>query len=78
MTGDLLQYVIYDHPSDFPEYWVVRTWKIRPGAMEASGHAQLFRDVDRARGWIAQEYPGVVLVQGQGVDPDPVVFEVYM
>lgn len=76
--ADLLQHVIYDHPRDFPDHWVVRTWTILPGELKPSSQAQLFRDIERARAWIVQEYPGVALVQGHGVDPDRVVFEVYV
>lgn len=37
MRGDvLIQYVIYDHPADYPGDWVVREWRIRKGRVTIS------------------------------------------
>lgn len=30
MTGELSQWVIYDHPADFPDSYVARRWTIGP------------------------------------------------
>lgn len=30
----LTQYVVYDHPADYPDCFVVRAWEIRRGAIE--------------------------------------------
>ncbi len=79
----MLMVVIYDHPRDLPDHWVVRTWEVRApsngagGSLTPHGVALLFNDVERARAYVMQEFPGFVMVQGEGDDPDPVVFEVY-
>lgn len=74
----ITQHVIYDHPKDHPGHWVIRSWDILPGKMRPANEAALFIDLAKARAWIFQEYPWVVRIQTAGMDPDPVVFEVYM
>lgn len=31
MSDDLVTYVIYDHPADYPSHYVVRAWLVRAG-----------------------------------------------
>lgn len=73
----LLLHTIYDHPSDFAEYWVVRSWVVGKDGATPARRAELFNDLGQAHGWIEQEYPHAVLIQPQGVDEDANVHEVW-
>lgn len=75
--GGWEQWVIYDHPRDHPEYWVVRRWTLLPKRLCAERVAALFKELERARAWIHQERPGFSLIQPAGADPDSVVYEVW-
>lgn len=77
-AGGLWMIVIYDHPKDYPEHFVVRECWARPRApLLFSPACRTFADADQARAHVAATYPDAVLVQPAGVDPDPVVFEAY-
>lgn len=74
----MLMAVLYDHPRDMPDYWVVRIWHLGPGGEPKRHiHAAGFVELDNARAFIKQEWPRMGLIQAQGQDDDPVVFEVY-
>src|SRR5690606_2009018 len=47
----LTQYVIYDHPRDHPEYFVVRPWDIEAGEAVPRLAAGLFGELAKARAW---------------------------
>jgi hypothetical protein len=72
----LRQYVIYDHPKDLPDYWVVRGWNIYDGVVQPDRAALLFNTAENARTWIQQECPGATLIASN--DPDPHIYEVWM
>jgi hypothetical protein len=58
--GILSIYVIYDHPKDHPDWWVVRLWDVIDGtgapriAKNGLPVCGLFREVERAREYCAQ------------------------
>lgn len=72
----LRQMVIYDHPRDHPEFWVVRGWTVLPSGLVPDRQAACFRSLEKARAWIAQEYPGLVLLPRFEED-DPAIAEVW-
>jgi hypothetical protein len=41
-------YTVYDHPSDYPDKWVVRAWWVDSGQMYAGG-VHLAETLDDAR-----------------------------
>lgn len=70
--------VIYDHPKDFPDSWVVRAWKVFGNGMRPNAIGRGFEELEAARAYVVQEFPGAKLAQGPGEDLDPVIYEVYM
>lgn len=73
MTLDV--WVIYDHPRDEPDYFVVRRQSVVDGEIVAAPHAEAFRTLEEARAAVPR---GAVKIQGPGDDPDPVILEVYV
>jgi hypothetical protein len=71
------QWVIYDHPADFPEHYVVRCWIIGAGEWWHTGEAWLRPDLESAREVIAGNYPDGYRLDRQPED-DPVVVEVWI
>lgn len=71
------QWVIYDHPRDNPDYWVVRRWFI--GAGKVWPHPIIWRcpDLDSARDVIAVNCPGGFRLDRSPGD-DPVIVEVWI
>lgn len=55
-------YTIYDHPSDFPDKFVVRRWLLRSGEPEPGGYF-LADTLEGARAWIPS---GCICIE-----PDP-------
>lgn len=47
----LEQWVIYSHPSDYPDQYVVRRWEIGDGWMRATADVQAWDTLDDARLW---------------------------
>lgn len=70
----LTQYVIYDHPRDHPEYFVVRPWDIAAGKGEPRPVAGLFRELEKARAWCAQY--GLVCI-GKDEHDEPHIIEAW-
>lgn len=83
----LEQWVIYAHPTDFPDHFVVRVWSIGrqanpvPGGLPFSQisvapDVWLREDLEGAREVIAANAPGLVCLQPTEGD-DPVIVEVW-
>lgn len=74
MTDFLYQFVIYKHPSDFPEHFVVRRWRIGQGGLvpdpEPLGEVD---NIDDARALV----PHGLVNLGRMPDDDPIIFEVW-
>lgn len=71
---------IYDHPRDFPAFFVVRAWIIvRGGGAEPihSREAQLFNTLEEARAYVADLPLGLVLIPRSPED-DPVITETWL
>lgn len=81
MTSELLmeQYVVYAHPRDFPQGYVVRRWFIVRGSREPIPEERAcgFFHLDKARAWIAQARPGLTCLARYEND-DPAVLEVWL
>lgn len=73
--GAFTLYVIYDHPTDIPDYFVVRPHDIYGQCSTPREVAGCFKELERAREWCMQ----LGLVNG-GRKPadDPKIVEVWM
>lgn len=71
------QWVIYDHPLDFPEHFVVRCWIVGPGSIAHTGEAWLRDSLEGAREVIAGNFPDGVCLARQP-DDDPAIAEVWI
>lgn len=79
MTNAPIQFVIYDHPSDFPENFVVRRWLIsggEDGIRIVHDETWICSTLAEAREIVATEFPGGYCL-GRQADDDPVIVEVW-
>lgn len=70
----MLMYVIYDHPRDYPEHFVVRAWSVGFGAVLPLGDPMLTKTLDAARGHVPWHATNI----GRERYDDPVIVEVWM
>lgn len=69
-------YTLFDHPSDYPEWYVLRSHAVYPGGkIVAENPALLFRDVEKAREWCMQR--GLYRMARKPEDP-PAILEVWL
>jgi len=68
------QWVIYEHPLDFPGSYVLRVWFISPGKVLPGGLLAV-GTLELCRNHIPKH---AVLLHGPGVDPDPKIYEVWV
>ena len=73
----LEQWVVYEHPADYPDYFVIRRWLIRPGAMEETPEVWLRHSLADARRVIDRNAPGAYRLDRSPGD-DPVIVEVWI
>ena len=77
-TRNLTIYVIYDHPTDYPEHWVVRHHTIIPGEARpcviAVGPPTLHNTVDDARASLPPGLYNLPLFPNE----DPKIFETWI
>jgi hypothetical protein len=66
---------VFDHPSDYPNHWVVRKSTIAGGILVPDPHAHLFSTLALARTHCADQ--GLAPVPRFASD-DPVIVEVWM
>lgn len=66
-------WIIYRHPRDYPDHYVVRAWSL-PHAVPEPGPLQVANTLDQARELIP---PGQVRLDRDPAD-DPVVAEVWI
>lgn len=71
------QWVIYEHPRDFPEHFVIRCWNITAGVIMQTNEVWLRPDLDSAREVVAVNCPGGYRLDRQPGD-DPVIVEVWI
>jgi hypothetical protein len=69
-----LLWVIYDHPLDYPNHWVVRAHVVFPGITGVSHHAYLYSSLEEARRALP---PGLVKCNRHPTD-DPQIFETWI
>lgn len=67
-------WVIYDHPKDYPDHWVVRVQKIVDGQVVPEQECTLHATLADAR----KAIPGELCLFPPFVDDDPVIAEVWM
>jgi hypothetical protein len=73
--GGLIQYAIYDHPSDFPEHFVVRQWHVNDdGDITPALWCDVAKSLDAARALLP---PGLLRLERLAND-DPVIVEVWL
>lgn len=72
--GKVIQWVIYDHPRDFPENWVVRSYEITAQSIRPAKFVQLFDSLAEARAALPT---GLYNFGRSSVDP-PVIVEVWI
>lgn len=70
-------YVIYDHPSDYPEWWVVTRQAASGQGVVLTGSRWLAHTLEAARGVIQRIAPGSVCL-GREPDDDAVIHEVWI
>jgi hypothetical protein len=73
--GGLTTWVIYDHPADFPEHFVVRPWTVAGGGRLEPGSARLCGTLEQARAALVNL--GLYRMDRQP-DDDPTVVEVWL
>lgn len=74
MSGELRIYAIYDHPTDYPDNYVVRCWLVSVDGLKAEGECQLAASLSEARRLI----PSGLYVIPRYHDDDPVVVETWL
>ncbi len=77
MTADALAiWVVYDHPSDYPDCFVVRCqYAQRDGTIRCDPEVHSFNKLESARAWCAQK--GLIRVE-RFPDDDPVIVESWL
>lgn len=71
----IYQYVIYDHPADFPDHWVVRRWAIGRGTLVPDPEPLGVANTLEAARWLLPE--GLMLMPNPG-ETEPTIVEVWM
>jgi len=74
-TNGLPLWVIYDHPRDFPDAFVVRCQTVDGTGVTIAPCARLFPSLARARAWLAQQ--GLTCLAREPED-DPVIVETWL
>lgn len=70
--------IVYDHPRDAKDHWVVRTWYVISGRHDPVPDpvGLLFDSLLGARKWIAKQHPQLTR-QPRDPNDDPSIHEVY-
>lgn len=75
-SQSLTQWVVYDHPSDYPRFWVARRFQISDDHVQATQHVYLGDTLDEVRNLIQRSHPGLVMLP-RWLDDDPNIYEVW-
>lgn len=77
MSDVFRTYTLFDHPADYPEWFVLRSHAVLPGVPEPVPEqpALLFRDIENARAWCAER--GLVCMPRHPTD-EPHIVEVWL
>lgn len=69
-------WVLYDHPRDLPDYFVVRRHTARQdGGIEPEARAYCFHELATARAWLAQQD---LTCLARHPNDDPVILETWL
>lgn len=68
-------WTIYDHPTDYPDLYVARRWRIGAGVMIATGHVLGDTDIEKIRQNLYRR--GLVRINRSPQD-DPKIMEVWL
>lgn len=67
-------WIVYDHPSDFPDQYVVRRWEVWPGLTKPTDEAFAAEDLGVVRAAIPPDAERIT-----GRDPhDPCILETWL
>lgn len=69
-----VQWVIYDHPDDFPNKWVMRAWKVTKGGCVPTNMVWTFDTLDEVHAMI----PGACARVERNPLDDPSIYEVWI
>lgn len=75
MCGRTLVYVIYDHPRDFPDHYVLRPMRTNAGRVEGYNFCCVADSIEELRGPLIAV--GAVNVGRDPLD-DPVILEIWI
>ena len=67
-------YVIYDHPKDFPDFYVLRRWHLYGGELLAEMLPRLGHTLEDIREHLP---PGKVLADRRLFNTDPAILEIW-
>ncbi len=71
----MYQWVIYDHPKDFPDVYVARKWEIKDGKFEPTQEIKKSKNIDELRKYFFQQQLfRIVRMPGD----DPCIVEVWI
>lgn len=73
MADGLTMWVIYDHPADHPDHFVVRSWNVTAGVVTPSREEHLFDTAEHARDSLPH---GLALSRVS--ESDPAILEVWL
>lgn len=71
------QWVIYARPTDHPEHFVVRRWRVGANRIEALPQFWLGPDIEAARQVVLANYPDAYRLD-RSPDDDPCIAEVWI
>jgi hypothetical protein len=71
---EIVQYVIYDHPSDYPQHFVLRCWYITDSGPRPDSNVILGRSVEDLQELIPPDYTRLNRFE----DDDPAILEVWI
>lgn len=76
--GSLPVYTIYDHPADYPDEYVARTFLVTPDSSpQATNETFASTDLDMVRRWVQHIAPGSVRLDRSEED-HPTVLESWL
>ncbi len=71
------QWVVYDHPTDYPDEYIARRWEITKDGIKATDDVIASRELKYVRAHILRVMPGAVRLQ-RASDDDPKIVEVWL
>lgn len=75
MTDALTMWTVYDHPSDWPDWYVARKSEVHKEGMTVFNHVIMERDLERLRSTLTGF--GLTCISRSHSD-DPVILEVWL